>query len=281
MIENLFILPIIIERKFIVAGEAETNITEGQSTSVETAFFVLSILGLVGVVAAFYFEQMKGHEAAILGAIVVYIVTEKYQAKKSVGNQEILKQQVTALTKEISSQLAKSIPCTAIGGHEQGLRYAVKMMETAIAVKDTYLRQEEDRVLPEIGEAASLFLNGLARVARNGTVQVIYSDNNEAVLRTLWSQVPELIARINSPGSFRIKMRHKNITDMPIVNLIILTYPGNRGEVLFGWNYRGNADDGQVFASKDEGLVRYFEEFYRQLWEVSVPIDSKRFYAGE
>lgn len=52
--------------------------------------------------------------------------------------------------------------------------------------------------------------------------------------------------------------------------MIIITYDESR-EVLFGWNYN-NTDDGIVFGSKDEKVIRYFDSLFDRMKAIASPV---------
>ncbi|HEV7600911.1 MAG TPA: hypothetical protein VGO49_11740 [Bradyrhizobium sp.] len=284
-------------------GEQERDQNGLSALTVAKTLFGITIIGLTFLGVAIFEGWLHDNATlpVLFAAIAVYLATEKWQAILSAQAEEQLKNDVLRLNREIIRDVKKIVgdvtdvrqqviehlgklkeeitdvvskrvlTVTRVGSHRQGLVYAAERMQNARTVQDTYLRKETDKILTGYPDVADRFYKGmLGVVSRGGSVETICSRNNTGNLKSLLPEVWTFVSE--KECHFRFEVWEVDIRNVPMTNLTILTYTDDSREVLFGWNFR-NKDDGVVFASKDDTVIRYFDGLYNQLRTISKGID--------
>jgi hypothetical protein len=230
----------------------------GSSTRVARFNLFLCIIGLAGI-ATFLILQGAFRETFALEFFIIvalYIITEKVQALLSARSEDKLCRDIVDLT-------SSKVEVRCIGTHVEGLQYCTEKMKMVKRFQDTYFRTEADKTNKSHPMVTERFYAAvLDMLARGGSFDCLISIHNMPVYKQLVANIRQ--RSIENRSHLRLFVRTLDHGDLPLINTQILTYLDDTREVVFGWNFR-NADDGLVFSSKEEKIVRYFAGYYEEI----------------
>jgi hypothetical protein len=247
----------------------------GSSSLVAALMLILSLLAIMVLGLEFFVVHGPAGETTILlfSLLAAYFITEKFQsffaAKSEERVREEIRQDVILIrdgldskSSELMRTIEKSFEMKCIGSHAEAFRYVISRLHGVDRMKDTFFRVEEDQVLSGHSEDTKGYMGACLEVLkRGGSIEFIFSKVNHNVALAVAN---DMIDYVNEKKSFirwqGFELEHGST---PMINLILLTYRDYR-EVLFGWNY-SNTDDGIVFSSTDEKVVRYFDALFDRM----------------
>jgi hypothetical protein len=236
---------------------------------------ILSLLAIAALGLHFFILHKPAGDTEILvfSLLAGLFITEKFQSFFAAKGEERvlggLREDVVAIrdgldikSSELMRTMEKSFEMKCVGSHTEAFRYVVSRLHGVDRMKDTFFRVEEDQVLSGHADDTKEYMGAcLELMKRGGSIEFIFSKVNHnialAVAKDMIDYVNEKKAFIRWQG---FELQHGTT---PVINLIVLTYRDYR-EVLFGWNY-SNTDDGLVFSSTDDKVVRYFDALYDRM----------------
>lgn len=240
---------------------------------VSVFLLLLTTLGLLAIWVGLYVEDLFKDKivVSLFSIFAIYIITEKVQAIFSARAEDQIRNEVVSLKDEILDSLLRTLDVRRIGLHSEGLSYAARRMKRAKFIQDTYFRNEQDLVIPAYPDEAAVYYRGLADIIiRGGSVDILCSSHNIPIWNEAMADIKDVLSDQNT--MFRVQLRKLDNRDISLINMIILTYEGDSREVIFGWNFRSK-NDGVVFSSVEERVIRYFDGLYDELRRVTEPVD--------
>jgi hypothetical protein len=204
------------------------------------------------------------HERAILvlfSVLVIYIVSEKVQGFFSARAEDQSRAEIKTMRDQTLELMSKRLEVVCIGSHTDAFEYCMTRRKHLKRLQDTYFRTEPDNTLISFPLVKGLYHENLELLLRGGSIDVLVSNNNISAFNEVVDDIRNEI--INSQKRLKFYPRILDQKKIPLINIQIMTYTDDSREVLFGWNFR-NADDGLVFSSKEERIVRYYSSLYEE-----------------
>jgi hypothetical protein len=249
---------------------------------IHKAFLFLSMLAIGGLtVHLFILRKPPSEEEFIIFIILAFwFVTERFQSyftgQEEMDALDVVQDNVARLTRELDDKIdslvklvSHSVEAKYIGSHAEAFRYVSNRLQTATRMKDTFFRTEEDLAILGHSDDTSGYTQAcLKLLERGGSIEFIFSKVNFPVAKIMNR---EIIDYINAKKTFirwqGFVLEHAS---MPVINMVIMTFEESR-EVLFGWNYN-NTDDGIVFSSRNERIIRYFDALFDRMRISAEPV---------
>ena len=216
----------------------------------------------------------------ILIAFTGYVISERLIGYQSFKFEHQIKTDIDAARDEVISILKNSFQFQFVGNHRDALQDVALKMPNATHPRDTYFRKNPARVIfgyPDIGP--QLYREYMALARRRGEVDLIISKHNLPMIQELAQALAAIaVEEKETPPLFKMyELDHHNPEgkSIPIINITILRYGSDSGEVFFGWDYL-KGGEGIVFSSREKKAVDYFDGWYDALVDVAKEYDLRR-----
>ncbi|MGE0290442.1 MAG: hypothetical protein AB7F35_25450 [Acetobacteraceae bacterium] len=248
---------------------------ERDFTAVPRLMLILSVMAIA--VLAFHLYENRVFVEPGAGQIFLllsaYIVTEKIQAYYSAKSEEEIRNDITSTRVAIVETIGNSVETRYIGTHTEALEYCLSKYRSATRIKDTFFRTERDMTLLGHRDVIDQYYRVvLDFIKSGGSMELILSNHNVDTLPLFARDLVDYV--VDHEMSVRFQMRSLDHGNAPLINMVIITYNDSR-EVLFGWNFN-NTEDGIVFSSRDEKVIRYFDSLFNEMRSISHKVPLSR-----
>jgi hypothetical protein len=226
-----------------------------------------SIIGLLVSLALFFWSlhyNFLGEKTSfdpLLRATLIFIISLliSEHISRFISNSDVYKSQQNLL-----STLEQKIDFKPIGSTEEALKYIINNLYKVEYVENTHVK---------LGKKHEGIYNS---IIYNQYIKTIKREINKGLI---WNDVigesslyrnEQLINWANEKPRHR-RLITKTIPDkIPIVNHITLKYRNSqKRETLFGWVFKMDNPDVQVFICSDPKLVDYFQSYFSKLADCS------------
>jgi hypothetical protein len=207
---------------------------------------------------------------ALLFVFTGYVIGERLIGWQTLNDEHKIHHEIESARDDIVGHITRSFSVTFIGDHKTGLQVVAEKLANAQHAKDTYFRMYPDTSVFGYQETGEKLYNAYTELAkRGGSVELIISKHNLEPVREFAKNLTSLVINRRSIPQFRIyELDNGNI---PIPNIVILSYDAKQRELFFGWNFKDR--EGIVFSSTDEKTIGYFDYWFESLKDVARQYD--------